>query len=608
MAGGTVAVRFTGDVSNLKKALGETESRLSKFGAGLAKFGKFAAVGTAAGGAGVVALGNEVLTTGGKLESFRLKTKTVFEGSAGDIRKWADQNNEVFGLTDDELAGLAANFGDLLKPMGFTADQAAGMAKDVVGLSGALSEWTGGQRSAEEVSVILSKAMLGERESLKELGISIMEADVQARLAAKGQEKLTGSALEQAKAIATQELIFEKSTDAQAAFAAGGNKALRAQNALKAGLQELREQVADRLLPVATKLAQWAADALPKAMDWAERAVGRFMEMWNQAWPTISAVFQQFQSVVKTVIEFVSGLFKKSEGDVGGSSSKLAKTVGDLGKTIATVFEAIKVAIEVTVTVVMELWERFGDDITKFAKAAFDNLLQIISGVLSVIQGVLNVFIGIFTGDWSRAWEGVKSIASGALNILLGIVKTGLEWVKVAFAVAWGAVKDIVATKTGELLGFVQSIPSRLLAGLGNLGSILWDAGKALIQGLINGIKNQAGRAVDAVKDVGKQVIAATTGVFKIRSPSKVFADIGGQVGAGLVEGLDGMKRSVSRAGEMLAGSAVPSVPTMALAGGAATATPGNTYSITINALDTSDGTRKVIDIIESYERRNGRR
>lgn len=225
-----------------------------------------------------------------------------------------------------------------------------------------------------------------------------------------------------------------------------------------------------------------------------------------------------------------------------------------------------------------------------------------------MIQGVLNVFIGIFTGDWSRAWEGVKSIASGALNILLGIVKTGLEWVKVAFAVAWGAVKDIVATKTGELLGFVQSIPSRLLAGLGNLGSILWDAGKALIQGLINGIKNQAGRAVDAVKDVGKQVIAATTGVFKIRSPSKVFADIGGQVGAGLVEGLDGMKRSVSRAGEMLAGSAVPSVPTMALAGGAATATPGNTYSITINALDTSDGTRKVIDIIESYERRNGRR
>ena len=60
--------------------------------------------------------------------------------------------------------------------------------------------------------------MLGEREQLKSLGISITEADVKQRLLKMGMEDLTGVQLQQAKATATQQLIFEKSTDAQAAF------------------------------------------------------------------------------------------------------------------------------------------------------------------------------------------------------------------------------------------------------------------------------------------------------------------------------------------------------------------------------------------------------
>ncbi len=602
MAGGTVAVKFTGDVANLKRALGDAEGKLSKFGSSAAKFGKMAAVGAAGLGAGAIALGNEVLTTGAKLESFRKKTATVFEGSAGDIRKWADQNNEIFGLTDDELSGLAANFGDLLKPMGFTADQAAGMAKDVVGLSGALSEWTGGQRSAEEVANILSKAMLGEREGLKELGISISEADVQSRLAAKGQEKLTGAALQQAKAVATQELIFEKSTDAQKAFAEGGNKALRAQNSLKAGLKELREQVADRLLPIATKLAQWAADALPKAMDFAERAVGRFMEMWNQAWPTISAVFQTFQSVVKTVVEFVSGLFKKSESDVGGSTSKLSKVIKQLATTFATVFEAIKVAVEVTVTVLTALWERFGADITKFARASFDNLLRIISGVLKMIEGVLDVFIGIFTGDWGRAWDGVKKIASGALSALFGIIKQGLEWIKVLFAVIWGGLKDVVAVKTGELIGFVNSIPSRIFSALGNLGGLLWDAGRALMKGLLNGIKS-------GFEGVANYVSGIAGKIANLKGPipydRKVLIDNGLALMDGLDKGirvgLDSVMSTVSAIAPAISGAASPS---LSLAGnGGRSSAPTNVYNINASSISDREVARMVRDAIESARR-----
>ncbi|MFQ6413446.1 hypothetical protein, partial [Streptococcus pneumoniae] len=61
--------------------------------------------------AGVVAFGNELLTTGAQVEQFRKKSDTVFEGSSGAVKAWADKNNEAFGVTDDQLTGMAASFG-----------------------------------------------------------------------------------------------------------------------------------------------------------------------------------------------------------------------------------------------------------------------------------------------------------------------------------------------------------------------------------------------------------------------------------------------------------------------------------------------------------------
>ena len=170
-------------------AASKTEAAFGKSARNVGSVLKGALIGAAAGGAaafGAIKVGNELLSIGARVESFRQKSKTVFEGQSDDVRKWADKNNESFGVTDDELTGLAANFGDLLKPMGFTSAEAAKMSTDVVGLSGALSSWSGGTLSASDASDTLAKAMLGERDGLKALGISISEADVQAKLAEKG--------------------------------------------------------------------------------------------------------------------------------------------------------------------------------------------------------------------------------------------------------------------------------------------------------------------------------------------------------------------------------------------------------------------------------------
>lgn len=407
MARSTVAVKFTGDASSLKGSIGQVESKLGGLGKAATTAGKVVAVGLGAAAIGGVALGKQVLDLGAKLTAWRLKTATVFEGSAQDIREWADKNNEVFGLTDDELAGLAASFGDLLKPMGFTADQAASMAKDVVGLSGALSEWSGGTRTAAEVSQILSKAMLGERDGLKELGISITEADVSARLATKGQEKLTGAALEQAKALVTQELIFEKSTDAQKAYTAGGNKALRASNKLKAGFAELKERIAGGLLPVVIDLAEAFGKKVMPILSEVGGAIVAFVGAFLHAEDGITS--SGLPGFMERVAITARGVFDVLVQKGGEAFRAIKGWIDDVGP-------AIKSWVDNVLGDMSKWWDDHGPTVVAVVESIGDAIVDLVEGVKNSVQVIV------------RNWDQFKYVAGVmAAVITTHYVRLGVE-------------------------------------------------------------------------------------------------------------------------------------------------------------------------------------
>ncbi|MCP4742587.1 MAG: NAD-glutamate dehydrogenase, partial [Actinomycetales bacterium] len=269
MAAGSsvINVAILGDAKKFKRAVGEAGDKLGRFGARVGSISTsvakgFGVMSAAAGGLAIVG-GKHFFNLGEELVSLDQKINTVFSGQSLDqVTGWADEVAARMGLTSTQAQGLAANAGDLLKPMGFTADQAASMSTEIIGLSGALSEWSGGQRSVEETAEILSKALLGERDSLKSLGISINQAEVDQRAMTIAVEAGRDAINEQDKALATQQLILEKSTDAQEAYAAGGNKLTAAQNRLKAAFGEIQERIARKLLPVFARLADIAVELI----------------------------------------------------------------------------------------------------------------------------------------------------------------------------------------------------------------------------------------------------------------------------------------------------------------------------------------------------------
>jgi len=199
----------------------------------------------------------EIFNAAKEAEFMQRKFEIVF-GTAGKlVTDFAKLNAEKMGLTISQYKKAAAAAGDLLIPMGFQRTEAAQLSALLTNLSGPLSHWTAGQISTTEVGDILTKSLLGEREQLKLLGIAISEADVKQRLATKGQEKFTGQALQQAKALATLELITEKSADAQTDFKESGDGLAKSQAQILTTYEKIKGFLAKHLIPVFAFWLKW---------------------------------------------------------------------------------------------------------------------------------------------------------------------------------------------------------------------------------------------------------------------------------------------------------------------------------------------------------------
>ncbi|WP_024613657.1 membrane protein [Clostridium sp. Ade.TY] len=72
-------------------------------------------------------------------------------------------------------------------------------------------------------------------------------------------------------------------------------------------------------------------------------------------------------------------------------------------------------------------WSKSFGVLGNLLNAFLRNVSNIFGGVRSVFNGIINFVAGIFTGNWRRAWNGVKEIFRGAFQALGGIAKAPLN-------------------------------------------------------------------------------------------------------------------------------------------------------------------------------------
>ena len=182
------------------------------------------------------------------------------------------------------------------------------------------------------------------------------------------------------------------------------------------------------------------------------------------------------------------------------------------------------------VDVLKSLWDGLCQFLAPVFEAAFSFVSTVLGSVLNVITGLLDVFIGLFTGNWSQLWDGVKEIFSGvwdaitglldtALNLLKSLAETVFGWFGTTWESVWTGIKSFFETIWNGIVAFftsiwnnivsvvtaqinaVKTVVTTVFTTIKTTASTIWNGIKTAISTVVDGIKSKVSAAFESVKN-----------------------------------------------------------------------------------------------------------
>lgn len=280
--------------------------------------------------------------------------------------------------------------------------------------------------------------------------------------------------------------------------------------------------------------------------------------------PVLRQVADNFLAIARPILEQLGPAFEKvfpkfSEAaerifpKVAETLAKLEPGFQKLGEAFAKI---VPLLAEINALIVENLIAAF-EELAPILQPIIDNLIEFASGALQLIAFVLETFvvpaleivIDLLNGDWNAAVQkaikigqdfdrfvsaAFESLKARAINAILTL---GTNIVN-SFNGAVLRLKASADRNLGEVVTFFRNLPGRITSALGNLGSLLFNAGSAIVQGMIAGVQAKAGALFARLAEIARRAKDTVTSILGIASPSKEFAKIGDFMIQGLQVGL----------------------------------------------------------------------
>ena len=244
-------VQIGAELSGLQKSLKTASASLESFGKKASEIGK--TMSTRLTLPIVGGFGFAVKAASDAEETFS-KFATVFRDVGSEAEASFKTLRNEYGLSATASKALLSSTGDLLTGFGFAQSESLRLSTEVQKLAVDLASFTNFAGGAQGASDALTKALLGERESVKALGISILEEDVKKQMAINTSKGLTFATERQAKAQATLDIAMAQSQNAIGDYERTSGSFANQFRLLQANISDLATEFGTILLPVAQRL------------------------------------------------------------------------------------------------------------------------------------------------------------------------------------------------------------------------------------------------------------------------------------------------------------------------------------------------------------------
>lgn len=658
-----LAVKIISDSKGANAGLDQTSAKVGR----LSGLGLAAKAGLLAAGAGLVVYGTKAVGLAGDLEQSVGAVDTVFGKSAAQMHRWAADAANNVGLTKNEFNELGTLIGTQLANGGTAMDKLAPKTNELIGLGADLSSMFGG--STKDAVAALSSALKGERDPIERYGVSLKQSSIDAKAAELGYKKVGGSLSNQAQQAATLALIMEQTSKAQGNFSRETDTLAHQQQVARAQFDNFTTSLGTLLLPVITtvmtffnsKVIPVLQQVATVAQQLSQVVGARLTKVWSQltnpatragnalaviqsamaavgAWaqsrlmPALTQLGATLSAAFSRILPVITGIVDGITKGMAPAMPVVKEIFGTIGDIITGTLGLIGAYVTRVVDTITRIWQAWGPQILNVVTTVWTALLNIIAPALDTIKAVIATVTAALRGDWSAAWNGMKNIVSGVWRTIVGAVTGAMNIVKSVFALAWSVVARTVSDAITRVIGYVSGIRARILGALSGAATWLANTGRNLIEGLWNGINDKVGWIRRQISGFVDNVKGWFKDFFGIHSPSRVMADLGRYLPAGLAQGITGAGGLVTSAWSRVTGglttnlaAQMPAVERLAsqlanalaavgidttLPGVAAPATAGGGYMVvhlTVNgAVDVDATGRQLTEILDTYARRNG--
>lgn len=186
----------------------------------------------------------------------------------------------------------------------------------------------------------------------------------------------------------------------------------------------------------------------------------------------------------------------------------------------------------------------------------FGVISDILNGVWQVLGGLIDFIVGVFTGDWEKAWNGIESIFSGIWTMIKGI----LEGI-------WNAITDIIKGAIDSMKNYIQTVMNSIKSiweniwnGIKNFASNIWNGIKGIFSGVGSWFSNIFQQAYNGITRIFSNIGNFFSGVWnRIKNTfSNLGTSIGNAISSAVKSGINGVisliERTINRAISLING------------------------------------------------------
>lgn len=563
------------------QGIDETTGKAEKSSTKIAAFFKKAAIaiGTAFAVDKLVSFGKMTVEAAASAQALQAQFEQVFGNMQGDATKSINEMAKEFGMLPNQLKPGMSKMTGMFKGLGMDTEAAMSQAEKAVRASADAAAYH--DKSFEEANGSLTSFIKGNYEGGEAIGVFANETQMAAFAVNEGIVSSTKEwqALDEATKQATRLEYAQNILD----MAGATGQAARESDSYENQMGRLKQAWQDFLAIVGGPIMAPVVAGLQKVSEWLviggekvqefQTWFGTFLEQVKQteAWQMIqnavqmvvekfqefisnfdtikqnvmnSAIWDTLKGYLQALVDFWTGIFS-GEGNLGETFVRIFNMVRDIAMPI------LNDAIEFAKGIISQLttfWSENGTQIVEAVKNAFqfiadiiqflmpviqmiittvwNNIKGVIQGALDIIMGAVKIFTGLFTGDWSKLWEGVKQLLGGALEfiynlwnlMMIGKLFGGIKsFITNAFSSLKGFVTNIInAFKTGStsisgiftgirttltnIASAIRSSVSNTFNGLWNTVKTIWNGIKTAITNPIQAAKNTISTIIDAIK------------------------------------------------------------------------------------------------------------